>query len=145
MSRFTLTPFKPHLVENDIEKQCLDLAQLRGYKPERLQAGRFYASSKPFRDAEGKFRAITIGYPGRPDYLLGHSEFPAFYLETKRPGGKLSPQQAFTINGLVQGCHMAVCVTDDVYAFRDWLDAHEQKAHERWRKNLSLEIQVRGP
>jgi hypothetical protein len=39
MPRFRLTPPNPKLVENDVERACLDVLRIRGYRPVRLHSG----------------------------------------------------------------------------------------------------------
>jgi hypothetical protein len=73
----------PKLSENDIESACVDLLKWQQYRPLRLQSGRF----KTF---DGRW--VTIGETGLPDYVV-----PAFFVEVKRPRGKLSPEQTMMI------------------------------------------------
>jgi hypothetical protein len=112
MARFRLRP--PQLSENDVERQCLDLLRLRHYRPVRLQSGRFWTLDKK--------RIITIGEPGIPDYVI-----PLFFVEVKRPGGELSPEQTTKIHELEHIYDVSVAVVDSLEEMLDWLnwlDAH---------------------
>src|SRR5215813_10342973 len=55
MKRFRLTSPRVKLVENDVERACVDLLRLRGYYVVRLQSGLF-------RTPDGRW--IRIGEPG---------------------------------------------------------------------------------
>jgi hypothetical protein len=131
MTAFRLTA-PPPLVENDIERQCLDLLRLRGYWPVRLHAG-------TFRSVDGK-RWIRGVEKGTPDYGALHELYPGFLLETKRPGGSPSRLQSAAIRNLQMGYRLAVCVADGALAFAAWLDRHECAARQRWARILT-----RGP
>jgi len=134
---FRLKPFKPHLVENDIERQCLDLMAWRGYWPARLHAG-------TFKTVDGK-RFIKGLEKGTPDYGIFHEFYPGFLLETKAPGKTLSDEQFMRINQLSMGYRLAVCVVDSVETFKLWLDAHEYNAQKKWQEVLSRVTPARGP
>ena len=108
----------PRLVENDVERQCLDLLRLRGYWPVRLHAG-------TFKTADGA-RWIKGVDKGTPDYAALHARHRGFLLEVKRPGGELSPAQTFKINELRQGYRLAVAAVDTATALAAWLEAHER-------------------
>jgi hypothetical protein len=116
---FRLTSPKPKLVENDIERQCLDRLRYAGYYPVRLQSGLF---KTPDRSA----RFIHIGEIGLPDYIVAHPERPAFFLEVKRPGGKLSDQQQMKIMELERSYRLRVAVVDRYEALESFLREHER-------------------
>src|SRR5262245_44856852 len=74
MKRFRLTSPRVKLVENDVEKACVDLLRLRGYYVVRLQSGLL-------KTPDGRW--IRVGERGLPDYAcLKHD----FFLEVKAPG-----------------------------------------------------------
>lgn len=119
MSRaFRLKHWKPKLVENDVEEQCLDLLRHMQYRPERLHTGRF----KSLDDR----RMITGHAKGTPDYIVAHPTFPAFYLEVKRPGAKPSPEQEQKHVEL-RLCGFKVAIVDSIEAVQAWLDQHHQR------------------
>jgi hypothetical protein len=126
---FRLTAPQPRLVENDVERQCLDIMLVRGYWPIRLHAG-------TFKSVDGE-RWIKGVQKGTPDYGAMHELYPGFLLETKRPGGSLTLIQSAAINGLRMGYRLAVCVTDGAAGFAQWLDQHEAAARQRWAKTLT--------
>jgi hypothetical protein len=129
MKHFRLRPPIPQpLVENDIERQCLDALRYRQWRPERLHAGRF--RSLDFS------RVITAHPTGTPDYVVTHALYPAFYLEVKRPGGSPTPEQEqkhveLRLNDL------AVVWVDGYEALLAWLDRHCKKAEQKWRVQLN--------
>jgi hypothetical protein len=122
----------PPLVENDIERQCLDFLRLRGYWPIRLHAG-------TFRTVDGK-RWIKGVQQGTPDYGALHELYPGFLLETKRPGGSLTLAQSAAVHNLQMGYRLAVCVAASAEDLAVWLNEHERAARVRWMKTLN-----RGP
>lgn len=134
---FRLTAPQLKLVENDVERQCLDLLRLRGYWAARLHAG-------TFRSIDGQ-RWIRGVEKGTPDYGAIHEVYPGFLLETKRPGANLTPAQSTAINNLRMGYRLAVCAVDGVAAFVRWLDQHETQSRNRWREFLRREAAARGP
>src|SRR5262252_10124255 len=101
---FRLTAPQLKLVENDVERQCLDLLRLRGYWAARLHAG-------TFKTVDGQ-RWIRGVEKGTPDYGALHELYPGFLLETKRPGGSLTLIQSAVITNLERGYRLAVCVAD---------------------------------
>lgn len=105
---FRLRHWKPKLVENDVERQCLDILRLRGFRPIRLQSGKF-------QTLDGRW--ITIGEAGLPDYVI-----PLFFVETKRPGGEPSPEQQQKIWELEKLWGLRTAVVDSVEALIEWLD-----------------------
>ena len=121
--KFKLRPSKPRpLIENDVERQCLDALRWRLWHPERLHAG-------TFKTLDGRY--IT-GHPkGTPDYVVIHAVFPAFYLEVKRPGQKPSPDQEHK-HAELHLYRLAVVTVDSYQTLLAWLAEHEQKARESW-------------
>lgn len=109
----------PTLVENDVERQCLDFLRLRGYWPVRLHAG-------TFKSLDGK-RHIKGVEKGTPDYAVLHGYRVAFLLEVKRPGGVLSPEQVAKMNEL-ELWPLVVVAVDSVAALKQWLDKREERA-----------------
>jgi hypothetical protein len=106
-------PFRltaPKLTENDVESACVDLLKWQHYRPLRLQSGRF----KTFDD-----RWVTIGEPGLPDYVV-----PAFFVEVKRPRGKLSVEQAMKIRQFDDD-GIPTAVVQSVEALAEWLAKRE--------------------
>jgi hypothetical protein len=116
VKRFRLTAPKIKLVEDDVERACIDLLRLRGYYVVRLQSGLF-------KTPDGRW--IRIGEPGLPDYACIKRDF---FLETKRPGAKLSPAQEKKIFELEKVYGIAVATVDGVERLPRWLDNHEKKA-----------------
>lgn len=105
-------PKLPRLIENDVERQCLDLLRLRRYRPERLHVGKT-------RTLDGK-RYITLHPTGTPDYIVAHPKLPAFYLEVKRPGETTTleqDQKHFELR--LQG--FAVVTVDSLEALAAWI------------------------
>ena len=73
------------ITENEVEKQLTSWLLTRGWYPIRQHSGLF-------RTPDGRY--IRVGEVGIPDYVVIHSHYPGFFLETKRPGAKLSAEQA---------------------------------------------------
>jgi hypothetical protein len=118
MSRFTLKSSRIKLVENDVEKACADFLNLRGYRLERLHAGRF-------KTLDGR-RYITGAEPGTPDWVAIHGRHRSFYLEIKAPGGVMSDAQAWMHRTLSGGYRLCVAVIEDVAELEQWLRAQEE-------------------
>jgi hypothetical protein len=110
--------------ENDVERGCIALMQLRGYWVIRVQSGLFKTPDN---------RWIRIGEKGIPDYAAVHERWPGFLLEIKRTGGGLSPEQIQKIQELEMGYRLSVGVVDSTTAMSSFLDTHERKATELWR------------
>jgi hypothetical protein len=109
-------PQLPKLREDDIERACLDLLAYRGYYVIRLQTGMF-------RTKDNRF--IQVGKRGLPDYVAVHQHHRGFLLETKRPGGALSPAQEKTIWEIQVGYRIPVAKIDHIEQLSPWLDIHE--------------------
>ena len=116
MTRFRLKSPCVKLVENDVEKACADFLSLRGYRLERLHAGRFYMDGHFINGAE----------PGTPDWVCVHPMHTGFYLEAKGPGGGLSPAQVWMHRVLSAGWRLHVAVIGDVAELAEWLREHEE-------------------
>jgi hypothetical protein len=115
------------LVENDVEKTCLDALRWRHWRPERLHSG-------TFKSLDGN--RFIKGHPkGTPDYVVTHAAYPAFYLEVKRPGEVPTPEQEQKHVELRLDC-LAVVTVDSYEALMEWLGKHEAAARERWRRHL---------
>ena len=116
---FRLKPPKPaRLVENDVEAQCLDALRWRHWRPERLHAG-------TVKSLDGR-RYIKLHDRGTPDYVVTHAKYPAFYLETKRPGKTPSPEQERKHQEL-RLFGLAVVAVDGYEALIAWLNEYEKR------------------
>ena len=120
---FRLTAPILRLSENDVERQCLDVLQRRGYRPQRQNSGLLVTPERLCPECRAKARWIRVGEPGLPDYIVVKHDF---YLEVKRPNGVLSPQQQLKILELEQGWGLKVAVIDSVEALAAWLEHHER-------------------
>lgn len=118
MKGFRLTPKGGlQLSENDVRKACLDVLRVRHWWPIRQHVGLFSTVGK-------NPRKISIGETGDPDYIIVKP--PSFFLETKRPGGKLSPEQVARIALLKQFYGLDTVVVESVEELLEWLDRHER-------------------
>ena len=113
---FRLKSPRVKLAENDVEKACLDFARLRGWWPIRLHAG-------TFKSLDGK-RYVHGVEKGTPDYILVKQ--PSFFLETKRPGGDLTPEQRQKIFELEKFYGLETVVVEGVQELIEWLDRHDR-------------------
>jgi hypothetical protein len=112
------------MIENDVEAQCLQVLRLRQYQPERLHSG-------TFKSLDGR-RFIKGHEKGTPDYVVTHALYPAFYMETKRPGeGCSSDQERRHIELAIDG--LAVVTVAGYEQLLAWVAQHEQHARARWR------------
>jgi hypothetical protein len=75
------------------------------------------------RFADGTW--VTLEQRGMPDFVCVHPQHSGFYMECKRPGGRLSPAQAF-MHRVLAAWRLPVVVVDDVDELACWLRAHEQ-------------------
>ena len=101
--------------ENDVRKACLDVLRLHHWWPIRQHVGLFKT-----RDD----RWVNIGETGDPDYVVVKA--PSFFLELKRPGGKLSDFQRDRIRTLRQFYDLETVVVEGVEELVEWLDRHER-------------------
>jgi hypothetical protein len=113
--QFRLKPPKLQLSENDVRKACLDLLRLRHWWPIRQHVGLFKTADK---------RWLRIGENGDPDYAVVKT--PSFFLEFKRPGGKLSDEQRTRIKTLKQFYGLDTVVVEGVEELIEWLDRRER-------------------
>jgi len=110
---------RQELRESDIVKACLDLLHWRHWKTVRIFCGPFYTYSK---------KQILNGAPvGTPDYVCVHALHTGFFLEVKRPGGKLSPWQKERIAEIEQTYQVPCIKVDSARALKEFLDQHERK------------------
>lgn len=112
---FRLTP--PTIRESDVARACCAVLYYRGYFPVRIPTGLY-------ETVDG--RKVKVGDVGIPDYVAIHERHPGFFLEVKRPGGHLRPEQRSKIGQLRAGYRLAVAVVDSAQALVEWLDAHER-------------------
>lgn len=121
--RLTAPVFK--LSENDVERAVMDLLRWNHVYPVRLQSGKFLHADRAVieacRKARVSIRWATVGEPGLPDYCI-----PELFIETKRPGGKLSEVQEAKIIELRDHWHLETLVIADVDELARWL--------EKWRR-----------
>lgn len=125
MARFRLRPDgRVKLSENDVEFACLQLLGYRGFYPIRLQVGLFIPATREviraLKEAGVRFRCVTLGEEGRPDYIVPAAG--SFFLETKRPGGKLESTQKQKIWELEKIWRLPTLVVDNVEDLVVWLD-----------------------
>ena len=109
------SPGKLQLSENDVRKACLDVLRPRHWWPIRQHVGKFRTPDD---------RIVTMGQPGDPDYVIVRP--PSFFLETKRPGGKLSDTQWIRIHQLQQFYGIETAVVESVEELIEWLDRPER-------------------
>ena len=106
------------LSEKQIAGPCLDVLKLRGWYAVRVLCGRFWTLDK---------RRVVSGPPkGTPDYLCVHPEHPGFFLETKRPRGKLGAEQIFQIRAIQQGYRVACIIIDSPHQLTEFLARWEK-------------------
>lgn len=121
--RFTLKGDRIQLSENDVRIACLDVLRAHGWWPVRQHVGRFILPDRAVFEACGKLgvlpRVITAGEKGDPDYLAVKA--PSFFMETKRPGGKLSDDQRRRIDQLRQFYALETVVVESVDQLIEWL------------------------
>jgi len=114
--RFRLkSPAALQLSENDVRKACLDVLRVHQWWPIRQQVGLFKTADK---------RWIRIGEIGDPDYVV--IKPPSFFLELKRPGGELSPEQVARIHQLRQFYGLETVVVESVEELMEWLERYER-------------------
>lgn len=112
MDEFRLRPPKIQLSENDVEKAVLDVLRLRGHYPLRQQSGLFKTPGR-------QTRFIHVGEVGIPDYAI-----PKYFVEVKRPGGRLSEVQSRKIALLKQHWHLDTAVVESIDELIEWLAQH---------------------
>lgn len=115
--RFTLKGDRIQLSENDVKRACLDVLGLRHWLPIRQHVGLFQTvAANP--------RVLTIGTIGDPDFVVVKP--PSFFLETKRPGGRLRNEQRTRIDQLKQFYDLDTAVVESVDELVEWLERREQ-------------------
>lgn len=110
--RFKLTTQKIKVAERDVVKQCLTFLALHGWVAHRLPVGKLKSPAGGW---------ITLYPEGTPDYLCAHRAYPAFYLETKRPGEKATMAQTVTHNEKRIVWGLKTVVVDSVDQLAVWL------------------------
>ena len=116
--RFTLKGDKIQLSENDVRDACLHVLRAHRWWPVRQHVGLFRPVAHP-KDV------VTIGTKGDPDYLVVKA--PSFFLETKRPGGKLSDEQVARIQQLQMFYDLETVVVESVEQLVEWLETSTRK------------------
>lgn len=119
MKGFRLTSPKVKLVENDVEKQCLDYLRLHRRYPVRLHSGLL-------RTPDGRW--IRVGERGLPDYAVMKRDF---FLEVKAPGKLPTGAQIEKAIELEKGYGIAVATVDSVEDLARWLEEWERNAEGR--------------
>lgn len=125
MKGFRLTSQKIQLSESDVAKACVELLRWKHYQPQRIPAGRYIMPDRAVIELCQKhgveLRWQTIAEPGFPDYII-----PAWLMEVKRPGGKLSPEQELKIMDLERTWGLPVAVVESVDQLIEWLARYEE-------------------
>jgi hypothetical protein len=123
-SLFALAPEPAlKLTEDDIEEQVIKFLGFRGWLVKRQHVIRVKSQSGNW---------ITIGERGDPDYIALHSRFPAFAIETKRPGRHADPHQLAKHDEYQFVWKIPVAVIDSLEALRAFLAEHERVALAQW-------------
>jgi hypothetical protein len=110
--------------EKELAKDVCAFLLRRGWYPLRQQTGLF-------KSFDGR-RIIPVGFEGLPDYVVMHEIYPAFFIETKRPGAKPSDVQQRRAWELRTAYKLAVTTADSVDGLRVWLEGHERRVREIW-------------
>lgn len=117
---FRLTPPVVKLLEKDVIKACLDLLQYRGWWVRRNPVGKYqHAVTRNWAE---------FGPPGIPDYLALHERYPAFFIEFKRPKGKLRATQVSQFQVLRERYHLTAIKVDSLESLVEFLKDHERRA-----------------
>jgi hypothetical protein len=98
------------LSERDIEKQLVDYLRLHGWHVHRLEADLWRSKRASAREEVGTPDFICLR---RASWYEEDRSVRAFYLEVKRPGGKLRPSQEFWI-GYARARGWCVIVADSL-------------------------------
>jgi hypothetical protein len=104
--------------ENDVEAGCKTILELHHYWVVKLHAG-------VFQTLDGN-RHVHGVKKGTPDYICAHEVHRAFLLEVKRPGGRLSPDQAGEIAMLELRYRLPIVVVETVDQLCNFLARHER-------------------
>ena len=109
------------LSEADVTEQCLDFLRVEGWTCIRQHVGKFIPLADKDKDDP---TVITIGEKGDPDWLVFkvYSSRLAylFFLELKRPGGRLRPDQKLKHIALRQAGWL-VCVASGRDQLWEWM------------------------
>ena len=123
-SLFTLAPERAlQPSENCVEAAVLTYLRLRGWLVKRQHVIRV-------KSASGNW--ITIGERGDPDYLALHSRWPAFAIETKRPGARAAAHQVAKHDEFRLVWRIPVVVADSLEMLKAFLAEHERVALAQW-------------
>lgn len=118
--RFKLTPPKIELSEKDVIRQCTDVLRLRGYWVQRNHVGKF-------QTIDGRW--IKMGPPGIPDYTAIRAEYPAIFIEFKRPGKTLRPTQRQRFGEIQEAYRLHAVMIDSLEGLLEYLARHERRSH----------------
>ena len=118
MTQFSLTAKPLRLSEADVVGQCRDYLQARGYWLQRNPVGKYTAPSGS---------TATFGPVGIPDYTAIHGDYPAFFVEFKRPGKKLRPTQVSQFAKIQFGYRLNAVMVDSLEQLIEWLRGHESR------------------
>lgn len=119
-SKRASSPYEPR--ESAIAKTMRSFLERRNWKMLRQQSGVFLTLDQK--------RHVPVGEKGLPDYVCVHELYPAFFLETKRPGAKRSSEQVTKHWELEKQYHLTTLTTDRLEALVPWVEAWEK----RWKK-----------
>ncbi len=114
-------PKPGNLLEKEVTKQITDFLEAKGWTPIRLHTGTTLV----------KGSWIRHGKKGRLDWVMIHSEYPAFYCEMKRnKGGKISLEQKESI-ALLERQGYEVAVPASLEEFQLWFAGFMQRVWKR--------------
>lgn len=118
---------KLRLSEADVTQQCVDFLRAERWTCKRQHVGVFIPLAQKDKPDP---QAVTIGETGDPDWLImrvltdrlpdGGSWPDLFYLEFKRPGGRLRPGQKLAHKALRKDGWL-VCVAHGLDELREWM------------------------
>lgn len=115
---FRLTPPTVELTEADVIQKCKKLLDRRGYWLKRNPVGKFQTPSGNW---------VDIGPAGIPDFTAVHRDYPAFFIEFKRPGKVLRPNQQTKFSEIQFGYSLHAVMVDSVEQLEEWLGGHERR------------------
>ena len=116
---YRLKRFPPaRATENSVEAGIKHWLLRNDWYPVRLQSGLMRTMDERF---------LRIGTPGLPDYVVVHRSRPAFFLETKRPGGTLNPAQVRMRWELQSAYGLEVCVAESLDELMAWMRNHARE------------------
>ena len=118
---------KIRLTEADVTAQCIDWLRAERWTCKRQHVGKFVPLSHLSHFEEQRPTVITIGEAGDPDWLVMRpagwpvrQRADVFYLELKRPGGRLRAGQKLKHNALRDDGFL-VCVAHGLDELRGWM------------------------